>query len=55
MLHAREGHKTINKFFSTNFAGQKKVALYIQNAERKKTFQPRISYTAKLSFKVKKR
>ena len=28
-------HKTMSRYFSTKFAGQKGIAQYIQNAERK--------------------
>ena len=29
-------HKTMNRYFSTKFSGQKGIAQYIQSAERKK-------------------
>ena len=44
--------KTIGRFFSTNFAGQKGVAQYIQSAERKKVkFQLGILLSAKVVIK----
>ena len=41
-------HKAISRLFSSNFAGQKEVAWYIQNDERK-NLTPRILYQARLS------
>lgn len=37
-IHNVQGssHKTLSRFFSRNFSGQKKAAPYIQRAERKK-------------------
>lgn len=48
-----EPNKT-TEVFSTNFAGQKGVAQYIQSAEKKKAFQPRSLCLAKLSFRIEK-
>ena len=40
----------ISRIFSKNFQGQKRVAWYIQGAERKKkNFQPKILYPTRLS------
>ena len=46
----RNSHKVMSCLFSTNFAGQKGVAWYIQSAERKKTYNQ--EYLARLSFRI---
>ena len=43
-------HKAISWIFSRKLARQKGVALYNQNAERKKKLQPKVLYSIKLSF-----
>ena len=46
-------HKTISWLFSRNFAGQMRVAQYIQSNERKNV-QPRIFYSARLLFRFER-
>lgn len=47
--------RLISRIFSKTFQGQKRVAWYIQDAERrkKKNFQPKILSPTKLSLKIK--
>ena len=57
MLCTREPPiKTISRFVSRNFAGQKGVEQYIQisgeEEKKKHNFQPRTVYTAKLPFRI---
>ena len=44
-------NKIISRFLIRNFGGHKAPGLYIQSDKRKKTYQPKILYSAKLSFK----
>lgn len=47
-------HSAIPWFLCRNFAGQRRAALYFQSLKRKKTLQPRILYSARLSFTIER-
>lgn len=44
-------YKAVSRFLNRNFSGQKGVAQYIQSAENKKNFQPKICYLERLLFR----
>ena len=48
-----KAHKASRRFFNGNFASQKKVVRYIQNAEWEK-YAAKIFYPARLSFRIER-